>query len=33
MQHLPGEPSQFRTAEQAAKRGQRETAYSSCARR
>jgi hypothetical protein len=27
MQHPPGEPSQFRTAEHAAKRGQRETAY------
>ena len=27
MQHLPGEPSQFRAAEQAAKRGQREAAY------
>ncbi len=27
MQHLPGEPSQFRAAEQAARRGQREAAY------
>jgi hypothetical protein len=27
MQHLPGEPSQFRAAEQAAKRGQRAAAY------
>jgi hypothetical protein len=27
MQHLPGEPSQFRAAELAAKRGQREAAY------
>ena len=27
MQHLSGEPSQFRAAEQAARRGQRQTAY------
>jgi len=27
MQHLPGQPSQFHAAEQAARRGQRETAY------
>jgi hypothetical protein len=27
MQHVPGEPSQFRAAEQAAKRGQRAAAY------
>ena len=27
MQHLSGEPSQFRAAEQATRRGQRETAY------
>src|SRR5215211_5228678 len=27
MQHLSGEPNQFRAAEQAARRGQRETAY------